>query len=438
MQTSIIDEADQAFLASRNDLSRSPAHPGYVMVHKKRLCPGSLREFENETRNMKRADRTQYDPFVPIPEYFESSVCLRYLGLDDATADKLWKAWDEDEDQDREKYESVQDDAVKHISKTDHTKDTDSADDRHWHDLLSRIGVNDDFRRNLMDPHYKDLRLTNTCKYWVKYFFDHRKHTLSEIHRFSRERSKTAEVRLGRGPKTCIWSMAQEEKPGHVTLWSAQAFHRHGALALNVVAWKVKDWRCLGKSGLSGARDFTPLGVAYFTPQRDVALHSLGWHKKNDANAGYLLIRVVVPLSSIEGLEEGRERIQMLSTDPHWQDVVSYSRSRSLCVGEGHDSQANAIRRALLIHGHMAKGLDRTEIGSRDSPSAPVVPQVSSEPYLNHDGTPAVQYAFRLFHQHFVSFAETALKQHEVAYVDSKDVAEIEQIWDVKDRTTGQ
>ncbi|KAK8075318.1 hypothetical protein PG997_009981 [Apiospora hydei] len=397
-KTSIIDEDDQAALAKEQDLRRSPAHPGYVM---------------------EKGRKAQYDPFVLIPEYFESSVCLRYLGLDDATAEKLWKEWDEDKDQERKDVESVQDDAVKHIKNTEPTKDMDSSDDRHWHELLSKIGVNDDFRKNLMDPHYKDIRLTNTCKYWVKYFFEHRKHTLVEIQRFSRERSydrsagkHTADQKLGRGPKTSVWSMAQAEKTGTVTLWSAQTFHRHSGLALNPVSWKVNSWRCVGKTG---ARDFTIFGAAYFTPQRDVALHSLGWHKKNDPAAGYLLIRVVVPKVSITNMEDGQDRIEMLSTDPRWQDVVSYSRRGISQVGADDDtSPVNAVQKALLIHGHMAKGLDRPERESPISSSGPVVPQVSSEAYLNRDGKPALQYAF------------------------GKDVVEIERMWDVKNRTTGQ
>lgn len=203
METPILHPEDQAYLAGKLLLYRPGSQPGYPLVDKGSLCPGSRGECESES------DPQNKYQLVLIPELFEFSACLRYLGLDAATAQKVWSKWEQSSPE-RKNHNSAQYDAIAHIVSTDGDKDTDSRDDGPWHELLTRIGVNDDFRENVMDPRYKDIRMLRSCKYWAKYFFKHRCDTLVEMYKFSRERCERSchiMEAIGQGPKTSVWSL---------------------------------------------------------------------------------------------------------------------------------------------------------------------------------------------------------------------------------------
>jgi len=287
METPIIHPTDQASLADKGLLYRPAQHPGFHWVHKKVLGPGSLREFETEPESSRQ------QPLVLIPELLESSACLRYLGFKTATAEKVWSKW-EQSTLDHKIHYSVLNDAIAHISSTDGDKDTnDCLDDGPWHELLTRIGVNDDFRKNLMAPDWQDLRILMSCKYWVKYFFNHRCDTLVEIYKLSCERcERPAHImeKIGRGPEVSLWNL-EEAKPGFKTLWVGESYNRTLGRALGDVDWRVKCWRSLKSAG----HKFWNKKALSFTSYRQYALNSIAWHKKNDPNACFFIVQVEIP-----------------------------------------------------------------------------------------------------------------------------------------------
>ncbi|KAK7915077.1 hypothetical protein PG985_012780 [Apiospora marii] len=408
METPIILPEDQDFLANKNLLCRSKEYPGFLHVHKAVLGPGSLREYESEPA------ATRQRPLVLVPELFESSACLRYLGFKTATAEKVWNRW-EQSDPDRKSYYSAKDDAIAHITSTDGDKDTYSLEDSEWHELLTRIGVNNDFRRNLMDPRYKAIRMLKTCKQWVEYFFRHRCDTLIEIHKFSRERHvQPPHVMdtVGRGPETSVWSL-QLAIPGFVTLWTGESYNRTRGRALDEADWKVNGWRNLKSSGHHW---WTTKGLS-FTTQRDLALHSIGWHKKNDRNAGFFLVQVQVPRETIRNITDDEREVYLRCSEGYLQDTTIFCRRPQDGGGEfdhGPLEATTATRSSTLESGTVADEADeRVDTRETRGPS----PNISRHLYPNS-----------------YSVNESALDRHVVAHIDSNDFFEINRMWDIEDK----
>lgn len=411
METPIIHPEDQDFLAENNLLCRSAEYPGFLHVHKAMLGPGSLREYETESY-----ERRQY-PLVLVPELFESSACLRYLGFKTETAQKVWSQWQQSS-QDHKNLRSVRDDALSYIDRTVGKKeDTFSMDDGLWHELLTHIGVNDDFRRNLMDPRYKAVRTVETCKYWVKYFFAHRCDTLVEIYRFSRERhARHPDVMeiVGRGPAASVLSMEQA-KPGFVTLWTGESYNGTRGHALDDVAWQVRSWAGLKSTG----RDFWTTQGLSFTTYRELALCSIGWHKKNDQNAGFCLVQVQVPRDTMRVLPGAEEsEVCLRWNGGYLHDTTLFCRPPDGGGGLGYDplAAAAAPRTSTEEGGAVADGDERGDGGETKGPSQ------------NRRPLPPDSY----------SVSESALDRHVVAHIDSNDFFEIDRMWDTVDRTPTQ
>ncbi|KAK7985659.1 hypothetical protein PG988_003281 [Apiospora saccharicola] len=336
-------------------------------------------------------ESSRQQPLVLIPELFESSACLRYLGFKTATAEKVWSKW-EQSPLDHKNHYSVLNDAIAHISSTDGDKDTnDCLDDGPWHELLTRIGVNDDFRKNLMAPDWQDLRILKSCKYWVKYFFNHRCDTLVEIYKFSRERcERPAHIleKLGRGPEASLWNL-EKAKPGFKTLWVGESYNRTRGRALDDADWRVKCWRSLKSAG----HEFWNKKALNFTSYRQHALDSIAWHKKNDPNACFFIVQVEIPDEAISNLGDWKMVGGSYGcTGGYFQDMTL------------HVPRLDCDHRVVLGR----NGSHPDDYGGTRGPS-------------QNGGAPC---------QDGYAAMESALCQHVVAHMDSNDFLEIERILD--------
>lgn len=129
-----------------------------------------------------------------IPEDLISRETLLYVGLSENKATELWHRWinwpafgprreiDVDDG-------GLQVTFIDYILGTlENQVDTAEDDDAAWNACLSTCGIDVTVQVAIMDPVFKDLRLSNSCLYWARDTIEMRYAGLEEIQRTSRER----------------------------------------------------------------------------------------------------------------------------------------------------------------------------------------------------------------------------------------------------------
>ena len=132
------------------------------------------------------------DETVEIPTDLNSREVLEFLGFDDAVGNEIFANWQACQDEEIEEW--VIDHArayVGHMGQLCNAVDED--DD--WDDALKKMGMSKDMRDRILDPEFKDLRLTQSAQYWVK-------DTINEAFHFLTTLSSRMEQRLaGQAPR---------------------------------------------------------------------------------------------------------------------------------------------------------------------------------------------------------------------------------------------
>ncbi|EHY58380.1 hypothetical protein HRR83_007256 [Exophiala dermatitidis] len=134
--------------------------------------------------------------FSTIPDSLISLATLQYLGYDEDTAKRIWQKWINWSP--GPVVREIDDDlpGTMSISFIDYAKgyvggDTDTYDeeDQPWFECMTSWGILPSLQEEIMDPVFKDIRLSETCRFWVRDTMELRYQGLEEIQKASRERA---------------------------------------------------------------------------------------------------------------------------------------------------------------------------------------------------------------------------------------------------------
>lgn len=105
------------------------------------------------------------DETVEIPTDLNSREVLEFLGFDDAVGNEIFANWQASQDDEIEDWVIGFARAyVEHMGRLYNAVDEDDE----WDDALKKMGMSKDMRDRILDPEFKDLRLTQSARYWVK------------------------------------------------------------------------------------------------------------------------------------------------------------------------------------------------------------------------------------------------------------------------------
>lgn len=193
-------------------------------------------------------------------------------------------------------------------------------------------------------------------------------------------------------------------------LWTGESYNRTRGHALDDFNWKMNCWRSLKSSG----HRFWKTRRLLFTSRRDTALHNIGWHKKNDPNAGFFIVQVQVPhemISNLKDSEEKKRKIQPFCTGGYLQDTLLYTPRDGVKLNYEH--LVALTRKSGPDGGGTGDGHDDRAATGTTRRSC----QTSRVPYRS-----------------CYSILGPTLDQHVVAHIDSKDLMEIERMRDSNDK----
>ncbi|KAI1403340.1 hypothetical protein F4819DRAFT_231879 [Hypoxylon fuscum] len=192
---SIIDPADEEALLSA-DLITSAYEDGTRRIHKRRLNSLSDQEYQNLPL-ASASSMSSSDYYHTIPDILISRATLEYLGYTEARSRELWETWmnwppDEPKRESDDIYHGVPfiDFATGHVGPQ--YIDTADDDDSTWNHCLNRCGIAAKTQLEIMDPVFKDIRLTESCLFWVKDTMMMRYRGLQAIQQTSRKRTMAA------------------------------------------------------------------------------------------------------------------------------------------------------------------------------------------------------------------------------------------------------
>ncbi|KAI2629282.1 hypothetical protein GGS26DRAFT_560110 [Hypomontagnella submonticulosa] len=179
----------------------SPPYPdGTRRIHKRRAGQWSDEEYADLPLN---DVSTTPDTYLTIPEELVSLATLKYLGWDDETAAILWNEWTSRPPDDSAWGLDDIDGMgflgfVTDRSTSNGLNDTCDDDDWVWYHYMSHCGINAETQESIMDPCFKEIRLTESCRFWVQDTVDSRYRALLEI----RSASQARAMALQQAPKT--------------------------------------------------------------------------------------------------------------------------------------------------------------------------------------------------------------------------------------------
>lgn len=173
--TILLDAED---LRAKGLLHDSPV-PGFQRLHRRRVC-----QLSDEIYNQYPLDYLPDAPhadevYVTIPEVLISRDTLTYVGLSDARATELWQQWcarpvegpslvvgEPNHGID----EVLANSFLKFIlSQTKREPDVyDEDDDAPWRAYYNSCGINQKTQNVIMEPKFADVRLSESCWYWLK------------------------------------------------------------------------------------------------------------------------------------------------------------------------------------------------------------------------------------------------------------------------------
>ncbi|KND87497.1 hypothetical protein TOPH_07846 [Tolypocladium ophioglossoides CBS 100239] len=186
-ESTILAPLDVANLASHGLLGPGRT-TGSLRIHKRRLNASSDEEHHHIPLNISLESPAARDAFATIPAVLISRETLVYVGLSEAKATELWDQWinwpasgpgDG----------GLQVTFIDFITGTlQNQVNTAEDDDLQWRARLNACGIAVNVQDAIMDPHFKYLRLSESCLFWAKDTIEMRYAGLKDIQRLSCQR----------------------------------------------------------------------------------------------------------------------------------------------------------------------------------------------------------------------------------------------------------
>ncbi|KAK2072335.1 hypothetical protein P8C59_006694 [Phyllachora maydis] len=260
--------------------------------------------------------------FAAVPAQLISRQTLEYIGLSSAKANEVWESWSNwpasgprrEVDADNGLPCVIFRDFV--LSPLYNHTDAWKDDDEQWHACMNICGISDSLQAAIMDPGFKELRMKESCRHWIKDTLEIRLAGLMEIQRASRER----EMGIRRATNRPV---------------------TYGGNGGSAASDGLKSWP---------PTDFSQnRGMFYFTPNVSVAEYYAAYAKRRAGCEAIIMVALVILHFAIESLEEG-DKLE-LYWGPRWRQLVWRSK-----VQKPLPQPLRKYRDAILIIGRVSKG----------------------------------------------------------------------------------
>ncbi|CAG8018207.1 unnamed protein product [Penicillium nalgiovense] len=349
--TTAILAPEDAALMQESGLVTPSSSEGTRWIHKRRLNRSSDEE-EQHLPLTPVSTTSSSSSFVSIPDHLISFATLLHLGYNSQTATHIWENWNNwpswgpmRESDDIEYGVPFIDFAKGHIGSA---LDTCEDDDAQWFHCMELYGISNELREAIMDPKFRQIRLTESCKFWVQDTFKLRYRGLKAVQAASREREMANRREASRPGQTrstdsgqrsisdslrmAPWlshetalspaaTSAAENAPGYTTLFKGVDRARVETLFQDSKRVLVG---CLGSRQPS---DFVPGGSGgiYFAIDREVAEYYASYTKRRDGCSAVVIVQLTIPNPVIESLPTTRlQRIYWRSEQ--WKAFIFHSR----------------------------------------------------------------------------------------------------------------
>jgi hypothetical protein len=400
---------DDAATLQESGLASLPMSDGTRRLHKRRLNRSSDEE-EQHLPLSPESLASSADSFVSIPEHLISLATLEHLGYNTETARRIWEHWCKlPHGEPGSVWEDIYKDvpfievAQGHI---DHLMDSCDPDDAQWTHCMDLYGVNSELQQAIMDPKFRQYRLTESCKFWVQDTFQLRYRGLQAVQETSRERDMASQREASRpeqsrsvGPSQRLISdslrmlpwLSREtglsqaatsaaNAPGNMTLYKGTD---QALLSSLFDAYGRVDFGCFISRRPS---DFSARHSAdiYFAVDREVAEYYAFYAKRRSVCSAAVIVQMTIPHSVIESLSEPDiQRVYWPSTQ--WKSIVFHCRRAKKLPAD-----LRKFQRAKLVIGTICRKptVVITNLGSANEITEGMV-------LKTRDGRNAVQYVFK-------------------------------------------
>ncbi|KAK3943324.1 hypothetical protein QBC46DRAFT_420745 [Diplogelasinospora grovesii] len=259
-----------------------------------------------------------------IPEVLISRETLTHVGLSEAKATELWGEWSNwptsgirrETDADDGGLEMTFIDFI--ISRVTAVNDITDESDLQWRACLNACGIDVQLQDTIMDTHFKYLRLSESCLYWVK---DTIKMRYAELEAHIRGSSRQPSV-----------SGRQQNTPGTGSpeSWASTSA---SAASRDIPPGHTVLFRATNQAHIAGLfdepSDFSGFhGRFYFTPDYQVAEYHAYWAKKRIGQLGTVaIVRLCIPNTARESLS-APDIQKIFWPSPEWKELVWRSRTQ--------------------------------------------------------------------------------------------------------------
>ncbi|KAF5970493.1 hypothetical protein FBULB1_9690 [Fusarium bulbicola] len=313
-----------------------PSPPnGSIQIHKRRLNRTS--DVENKHIPLDVNAGSRPDAFATIPEMLISKATIEYVGFSSDKATEIWSGWvnwspgfiiRETDPSGLTTLEVSFLDWMERHTGNPCSDDIWEDDNSAWFRYMEQCGIATELQQSIMDPRFKDMRLTGTCIGWLRNTMEIRYQGLEEVQRASAEREKALGLQ---GTST------RPQRPSGLASREIDTLGRPSSITGYTVLYKAVDQARVkglfdhqgsinGIGSLLSPTDFSRTKSMYcFTPDYSLARKQAAWIKRRGPPA--VIVQIAVQDSAITSMDP--DDIQCAFwPNSNWRELVWHSRTK--------------------------------------------------------------------------------------------------------------
>ncbi|KAF4982964.1 hypothetical protein FZEAL_1534 [Fusarium zealandicum] len=376
-ETSLLAPLDVSQLMSQGLVGPLDAS-GTRRIHKRRLTRSSDEEHRNLSLNAPAQPSATGDMFATIPDQLVSRATIEHVGFSKTKATEMWNAWDnwpttgpgretDAETGDGHLFVSFIDFLTGLSGQIGSPSDAYQDNDEQWTQCMEHFGLATELQHAILDPHFKFLRLSASCLFWVSDTIEMRYAGLEEVQKASLERVRSLQ-RAGSRPGNTgqvssgsisgtgtpnvpasshsggrsISGMQRDALPGISTesLSSSAAIAAQDAPGYTLLYKGMDQARLAGLLEDDGrlkniakllSKSPTDFGgtrsLFYFTPDVKVAQSYAAYAKRRAKFESVVIVRMTIPNLAIDEMAEPNI-LRLHWPDDQWKQHVWHSRTQ--------------------------------------------------------------------------------------------------------------